>query len=91
MTAFPREIENNGYAKFWGAKKMHNGRCARGIGLKKTKWRMELPEGFACPIPPSMGQFSKLVWTSIWNEHKVIAWSYWPCMTPNDYLNIVFH
>ena len=22
---------------------------------KKTKWRTELPEDFACPIPPSMG------------------------------------
>ena len=22
---------------------------------KKTKWWTELPEGFACPIPPSMG------------------------------------
>ena len=22
---------------------------------KKTKWRTELPEGFACPIPLSMG------------------------------------
>ena len=22
---------------------------------KKTKWRTELPEGFACPIPTSMG------------------------------------
>ena len=22
---------------------------------KKTKWQTKLPEGFACPIPPSMG------------------------------------
>ena len=22
---------------------------------KRQKWRTELPEGFACPIPPSMG------------------------------------
>ena len=35
--------------------------------------------------------FSKLVWKSISNEHKIIAWSYWPCVTPNDYVNIVFH
>ena len=35
--------------------------------------------------------FSKLVWKSIWNEHKIIACSYWPYMTPNDYLSIVFH
>ena len=57
ITAFPREIENNPCAKFWGAKKVYNGRCASGVCLKKTKWGMELPEGFACPIPPSMGQF----------------------------------
>lgn len=24
---------------------------------KKTEWRMELPEGFECPIPPSVGRF----------------------------------
>ena len=50
-------MENNAYAKFWGANKVHFGRCASGVCLKKTKWRMEFPGGFACPIPPSMGQF----------------------------------
>ena len=25
------------------------------MSKKKTKWRTELPEDFACPIPPSMG------------------------------------
>ena len=66
---------------------------------KKDKMADGIPEGSACPIPPSMGQFfpggdgsfSRLVWKSIWNEHKIIAWSCWPCMTPNDYLSIVFH
>ena len=54
------------------------------------------------PIPPSMGPIfggegkghfrwsGKLVWKSIWNEHKIIAWSHWPYVTPNDYQNIVF-
>ena len=27
----PREIENNGYAKFWGANKLHFGKCASGV------------------------------------------------------------
>ena len=27
ITAIPREIENNAYAKFWGASKVHMGRC----------------------------------------------------------------
>ena len=27
ITAVPREIENNAYAKFWGASKVHFGRC----------------------------------------------------------------
>ena len=31
ITAIPREIENNAYAKFWGASKVHMGRCASGI------------------------------------------------------------
>ena len=30
ITAVPREIENNAYAKIWGANKMHYGRCASG-------------------------------------------------------------
>ena len=31
ITAVPREIENNAYAKFWRADKVHYGRCARGV------------------------------------------------------------
>jgi len=31
--------------------------------------------------------FGEQTWQSIWNEHKIIAWSHWPY---NDYLNIVF-
>ena len=35
-TSVPREIENNAYAKFWGANKVHHGRCARGVGIFST-------------------------------------------------------
>ena len=58
---------------------------------KKGKMRTKLPEGFACPIPASMGPFfagrkrvisdclaNRLYWESIWNEHKIIACRYWP-------------
>ena len=31
VTAVPREIENNAYAKFWGANKVHYGRCPSGV------------------------------------------------------------
>ena len=31
ITAVPREIENNAYAKFWGANKVHYGRCVSGV------------------------------------------------------------
>ena len=31
ITAVPTEIENNAYAKFWGANKVHYGRCASGV------------------------------------------------------------
>ena len=27
---------------------------------------------------------------STWNKHKIIAWSYWPLIYTNDYLNTVF-
>ena len=30
MTVIPREIEDNGYAKFWGLKKVHHGLCENG-------------------------------------------------------------
>ena len=30
IIAFPRKIENNAYAKFWGLNKVHYGRCASG-------------------------------------------------------------
>ena len=93
-------MENNAYAKFWGANKVHFGRCASGVCLKKTKWRMELPGGLACPIPPSMWQFfagrGRVISGHLANwfgnrfgTNKIIAWSSWPYMTPNDYLNIV--
>ena len=30
ITVVPREIENNGYAKFWGVNKVHYGLCENG-------------------------------------------------------------
>ena len=31
VATVPREIENNAYAKFWGANKVHYGRCSSGL------------------------------------------------------------
>ena len=31
ITAVPREIENNTYAKFWGANEVHYGKCRSGV------------------------------------------------------------
>ena len=31
ITAVPREIENNAYRKFWGANKVHYGKCGSGV------------------------------------------------------------
>ena len=31
ITAVSKEIENNAYAKFWGAKKVHYGKCGSGV------------------------------------------------------------
>ena len=30
ITVVPREIENNGYEKFWGVNKVHYGLCENG-------------------------------------------------------------
>ena len=38
ITAVPREIENNGYEKFWGANKVHFGRCTSGEYNKGLLW-----------------------------------------------------
>ena len=35
ITAVPREIENNAYAKFLRANKVHYGRCASGVWPRK--------------------------------------------------------
>ena len=35
-TAVPREIENNAYVKFWGANKVHYGRCASDVSTQKS-------------------------------------------------------
>ena len=54
---------------------------------KETKWWMELPEGFACPIPSfNEANFcgeetghskscGEQIWKLIWNKQKIIAWS----------------
>ena len=31
ITAVPREIDNNAYAKFWRANKVHYGKCGSGV------------------------------------------------------------
>ena len=36
ITAVPKEIENNAYAKFWGANKVHYGRCASGVYWRRS-------------------------------------------------------
>ena len=39
IIAVPKQIENNAYAKFWGANKVHYGKCGSGIhGAKSTFW-----------------------------------------------------
>ena len=58
ITAFPREIENSACAKFWEANKVHYGRCASGVCLKKTKWQMESQKAQHVPFPLQWGSFS---------------------------------
>ena len=49
VSAVPREIENNAYAKFWGANKVYYGRCANGEFQldQKSNRRRWLGAGFS--------------------------------------------
>ena len=70
---------------------------------KKTKWQTKLPEGFACPIPPSMEpNFARRGWVisgrlanrfgiSFRKNTKLLLGVIGPISMPNDYLNTVFH
>ena len=72
------------------------------LSQKKTKWQTEIPEGFACPIPPVNGadfvrrewvischlanRFGRELGTNTKLMHGVID----SISTPNDYLNTAF-
>ena len=43
ITAVPREIENNAYAKFWGANKVHYGNCGSGVWNKTRFFTLHPP------------------------------------------------
>ena len=66
---------------------------------KETKWWMELPEGFACPIPPSMGPiFVGRRWDipnrfGSWfgTNKKLLRGVNGPISTTNDYLNTAYN
>ena len=76
--------------------------AASSLSYKKTKWRTELPEDLACPIPPSNGaafvgrgrvisgrlanRFGNLFATNTKLLRGVIG----PESAPNEYLNTVF-
>ena len=70
---------------------------------KKTKWRTDLPEGFACPINPSKGPIiarrGRVISGRLANRSgrsrfgtntKLLCGVIGPISTPNDYLNTVF-
>ena len=62
ISAVPREVENNAYAKFWGANKVHYGRWAYVNELKD--------KGTA--IPHSRNY--KGMGTSLWGNDFGIVW-----------------
>ena len=69
---------------------------------KKTKWRTELPEGLACPIPPSVGPIfagrgrvisgrrTNTFASRFATTTKLLRGVFGPISMPNDYLNTVF-
>ena len=77
---------------YWAARKGNSqSRITFRLCRKWTKWRTELHEDFACPIPLNRADFrgertghfrlsGDQTWKSIRNEHKIIAWNCWPCI-----------
>jgi len=58
ITAVPREIENNAYAKFWGANKVRYGKCGSGVWLLLrlllwSSWLSQWREDLTSWLPPS--------------------------------------
>ena len=58
ITAVQREIENNAYAKFWGANKVHYGKCESGVWLLLrlllwSSWLYQWREDLTSWLPPS--------------------------------------
>ena len=58
ITAVQREIENNAYAKFWAANKVHYGKCESGVGLFLwllvwSSWLSQWREDLTSWLPPS--------------------------------------
>ena len=47
ITVVPRETEDNAYAKFWGANKVHYGRCASGESYMRVMYHLFLNRGTA--------------------------------------------
>ena len=50
ITAAPREIENNAYAKFWGANKVHYGKCGNSVIPTKKYIKRSTFESIKCDI-----------------------------------------
>ena len=85
---------------YWAARE---GNAQSRIGLllcqKKTKWWTELPEGFACPTPPSVapisagrgrvisGRLANRFGSRFGTNTKLLRRVIGPISTPNDYLN----
>ena len=72
----------------WSQRPIEKWRTLR-LCSRKTKWRREVEEGFGCPMAAWMGPIwrrggvhfkssGEQIWKSIWNEHKIVAWSFWP-------------
>ena len=58
ITAVQREIQNNAYAKFWGANKVHYGKCESGVWLLLrlllwSSWLYQWREDLTSWLPPS--------------------------------------
>ena len=98
ITAVQREIENNAYAKFWAANKVHYGKCESGVGLFLwllvwSSWLSQWREDLTSWLPPSshklclssiirLGLEDNKTFLSDARQPKVVFFHFWTVILP---------
>ena len=69
ITAVPREIENNAYAKFWGANKVHYVQVAYHHGTVQPQPQINQVQTYIYEIPYVGETFDTILWEEGFTSH----------------------